>query len=376
MKNKDSAVIIGTYINAYSIYKGLKEISFQGDIYAIDTRVEKTKTFLEVMTDDVKVIKKKLETVEDIIEIVNSISADKRYMFFTDEECIDIIKEAITGERISGVVAFTGSGIDNKLIFNRYEFYQFIEKNQLAIVPQTISSDVDPFDTIGNRFIIRPNNSWEDNIKTPRLSIVESKEQLEEIEQGYLKLGMKRNMWCYQEVLSSESKHNLSVCGWYDEEEKLFLITRKVVQHPPKTGCGDVVEVVEKYPHKLLEYAENILAALKYRGPFELEFVYDINTGRYCVIELNPRFWMQHELVEKNSDYYLIRKSLNQQCKPHLDLKYKYWINTNQLIYRLLKGQIGIIRYLKQSIKAPGVRNSLKWTKYYFRLKKEMDRSY
>lgn len=371
MKLKEGAVIIGTYINAYSIYKGLKAINFSGQIFAIETQQE-AKTFIEIVAKDVQVIKKKLETINDIIDIIHRLNVDKKYIFFTNEEYMDVIKKAIERGEISNVIAFTGSEIDNNLIFNRYKFYKFIEKNKLALVPKTISSDEDPFIFLGEKFIIRPNNSWEDNIKTPRLSIVENKETLEAIEKGYTELGMTRNMWCYQEVLSSLSRHNLSVCGWYEQGEKKFFVTRKVVQHPPKTGCGDVVEIVEEYPEKLLEYTENILSALKYRGPFELEFVYDIDTGRYCVIELNPRYWMQHELLERNTDYYLIRKNIGQNSVQALskNIRYKYWINTNQFLYRILKGQFSLFKYLKTSVKAPGMLRSIKWMRFYYNLKK------
>lgn len=369
MNKSESAIIIGTYINAYSIYKCLKKVGFSGNIYAVDVQMEKKKTFIETLAKDIKVIKVKLQTIDDVVNFIDKIVSKRKYMFFTDEECIDVVKAAVQSGRVKDLVAYTGSDLDNKFIFNRYEFYRFIEYNNLALVPKTISSDENPFEILGDKFIIRPKNSWEGDIKTPRLSIVENQEELYKIENEYLALGMKKSMWCYQELLSSVDQHNLSVCGWYEETGKLFSVTRKVIQHPPKTGCGDVIEIVKEYPSILLEYTEKVLSALKYRGPFELEFVYDINTQRYCVIELNPRYWMQHELMEKNSDYFLIRKNLNQTCTPCVNEKYRYWINTNQFMYRLVKGQIGLVRYLKHAVKVPGVFKTLKWTKYYFRIK-------
>lgn len=367
---KESAIIFGTYINAYSIYKCLKKVGFQGNIYAIDSQNENGKTFLEVMCNDVKIIRSALKTADDIKSALNKCVGEKKYIFFTDEECIDIVKAAIKNNEITNTVAYTGSEINNELIFNRYEFYKYIEDNQLAPVPKTISSRENPFDIFGDKFIVRPNNSWEGNIKTPRLSIIDNQEKLDEIEEEYKSLGMQREMWSYQELLSSINQHNLSVCGWYEETNKLFVVTRKVLQHPPKTGCGDVIEIVKEYPNTLLEYTDNILRKLKYRGPFEMEFVYDLKSKRYCVIELNPRYWMQHELIEENTNYYLIRKNLEQECELEVKFDYKYWINTNQFVFRLLKGRFSLLKYLEKSVKAPGVMKTLKWAKYYFESRK------
>ena len=372
MKNgkPDSAIIIGTYINAFSIYRSLRYINFMGDIYVLDAETNTSPSFIEMMTKDIILLKTRFGSNEEFVDIINKIEGNRKFVFLTNEEYLDILKEAMESNKIKNVVAFTGSLIDNKLILNRYEFYQFIEKNNLAFVPRTILSEENPFEVLGDIFIIRPNNSWEGGIKTPRLSIVHTEEELNKIEKEYLELGMTREMWCYQEVLSSVSQHNLSVCGWFDAKDYLFVVTRKVVQHPPKTGCGDIVEIVENYPKELLRYTKNILSALKYRGAFELEFVYDTKRNRFSVIELNPRYWMQHELIEKNTDYYLIRKNLGQAVSPKYKMIYKYWVNTNQFLYRILCGQIHLLKYVVRSVKAPGIIKSLRWSTIYLRYRK------
>ena len=88
---------------------------------------------------------------------------------------------------------------------------------------------------------------------------------------------------------------------------------------------------------------------------------------------IRDRYWMQHELIEKNTDYYLIRRNIGQTVDQCLctEIKYKYWINTNQFLYRILKGQFSLVKYLKTSIKAPGILNSLKWTRFYYKLKRK-----
>jgi hypothetical protein len=55
---------------------------------------------------------------------------------------------------------------------------------------------------------------------------------------------------------------------------------------------------------------KNILDALGFSGPFEMEFLLDPDDGRFKVIELNPRYWMQHRLLAALAANVLIRRHL------------------------------------------------------------------
>ncbi len=367
---KECAIIIGTYINAYSIYRSLKAIKYKYPIIAIETQTEKAKCLSEILTGDVKIIKKVITNPMEIIPVINEI-LDKnttKYIFFTSEEYIDTIKQGTKTKELENVVAYTGARNDNGIIFDRYRFYQFIEERDLAYVPRTINGTENPIEEFGNTFIIRPKRSWEENIRTPRLSIVHGLVEKEKTEGDFRSLGMMEDMWCYQELLSTDDRHNVSVCGWYDNDFEQFAVTRKLVQHPPKTGNGDVVEIFDSFPLGLVKSTRAILQAVEYAGPFEMEYVYDLNSRQYKVIELNPRYWMQHELVGCLTDHSLIRRNLGQilvNSKAPEFLPHRYWVNTNQMLYRLLKGQWEMFHYLSNSIKAPGFLNTIRWLPYY-----------
>lgn len=366
----ECAVVIGTYTNACSIIDGLKKIRYPHDIIAIDPTVNKAKCLCEVVFPDVQVIKKKVENLEDISILINDKIGEstRKYIFMTSEEFIEPIRKAIQKGELKNTIAHTGSGIDNDLIFDRFKFYRFVESLNIKNVPVTISSTEDPNRIFGNDYIIRVNKSWEGSKKLPRLRIVHSLEEKETVENEFRDAGLTPEMWSYQELLSTADAHNVSVCGWYDEQYHQYAITRKILQHPPKVGNGDVVEIYHDVPGSIMIQTETILKALKYCGPFEMEFVYDEKSCEYKLIELNPRFWMQHGLIEEVTNYSLIRRAVGQSDLteiPEGKLRHLFWINGTQAIYRLAKGQLGIIRFLSNGICMPPISKAIRWLFFY-----------
>lgn len=376
--SRECAFIIGSYTNACSIISGLKQIKYPGKIIVIDPSVDKAKCFAEVVFPGLKVIKRKVTDLDDIIEMINR-EVDSRIpktIFMTSEEFIEPVRKAIEDERLQNTVAHTGSGIDNDLIFDRFKFYRFVESLGIKNVPRTIASTENPFKEFGTDFIVRVNKSWEGNKKLPRLKIVHSKEEKESVEKQFMEDDLTSDMWCYQELLSTVDTHNVSVCGWYDREFHQYAITRKILQHPPKIGNGDVVEIYHDAPESLVKQTEVILKALEYTGAFEMEFVLDSNSGEYKLIELNPRFWMQHGLVEKVTDCSLIRRAVGENDLSEIEpmkLGHLYWVNGTQAIYRLLKGQVSILKYLKHGVCMPSIPQAIKWGFYYRKYVNECD---
>lgn len=369
-KSDECAIIIGTYTNACSIIQGLKDIHYEHSIIAIDPTVNFAKCLTEVVFPEIKTLKKKVSNLDEIIDLINNETGNniKKIIFMTSEELIEPIREAIQDGRLQNTIAHTGSAIDNDLIFDRFKFYRFLENLGIFNVPHTIPSNNDPFKVFGDDFIIRVNKSWEGNKKLPRLQIVHSKREKDIVEKKFMEDGLTPDMWSYQELLSTVDTHNVSVCGWYDETFHQYAVTRKILQHPPKTGNGDVVEIYNKAPHVLIEQTDRILNALKYTGAFEMEFVLDANSGEYKLIELNPRFWMQHGLIEKVTDCALIRRAIGQKeiCEiPISKLHHLYWINGTQGIYRLLKGQVVILKYLFNGVCVPSILQASRWGLYY-----------
>jgi hypothetical protein len=170
--------------------------------------------------------------------------------------------------------------------------------------------------------------------------------------------------WCYQEVLSLAPHHNVSVCGWHGLETRRYAATRKLLQFPERQGNGDVCELIE-LPPDFSEITRKLLNELGYTGPFELEFVRDLRTGRDVIIELNPRFWMQHPLVGANLDQTLVRHylGLSNAKLPCDSLQPRYWVNTIVALNRLLRADLRSWKYLRSphAILMPPLGITLRW---------------
>lgn len=371
---KECVVVIGSYINACSIIWSLKKINYRNKIYVAEFHEDKARCMAEVLLNDINIIKAEIFDELQLINVINdNIPSDVYKIFlFTSEEFIEPIRHAIDNNKIINALAYTGSKVDNNLIFDRFKFYKFIERLGHSCIPKTISSAENPEENLGDSYIIRVNSSWNELKKLPRLKIVNSIEERECFESSLLAKGLTRDMWSYQELLSVSDKDNLSVCGWYDSDFKQFVVTRKILQHPPKTGNGDVVEVYKDAPRYIIDVTMDILKALEYVGPFEMEFVFDLSTNQYKVIELNPRFWMQHGLVNDITGNSLIRRALGERGLipvDYKDVQYGAWINGNRVLYHIIKGNFEVIKYLTIGKFYPSFWGFLKWMLYYLNYK-------
>lgn len=132
------------------------------------------------------------------------------------------------------------------------------------------------------------------------------------------------------DLLSTDPRHNISVSGYYDSQDYKIQCTTKIVQHPRTGGSGDVVKVLSEFDQKIVAASLKICEALKWEGPFEIEFIRDSN-GNLKINEMNPRFWMQHGLFNWNSNDFTAKRMLGLEvdnCESAVNGKRKaYWIN-------------------------------------------------
>jgi hypothetical protein len=346
------ALIFGTHLNANSIIRGLVTVGIDPKNICLINESGKPwfsarllNPFIKTREfdfDDAAKLPQKLRELFGI-EII-------KVLFFTDERFLTELSTARRHGKTQDIRFFPGSDRYMETILDRLKFYRFIEKNQLAPVPKTIPGDKNPFELLDGRVLVRPNVSWRSSCTRQSVAIVASKAELEKIIDLYRKDGLRPEDWCYQEVLSTKAKHNISVCGWYDAKEQHLFCTRKLLQHPESCGNGDVIELMLTAPGSIIEQSYALLQALEYKGPLELEWVFDENNGIYKIIELNPRFWMQHSLAGAASRQAVIRRYMGVNCDFHFlkninPNQVRYWVNPLYALFRLLKGDLLGIRF-------------------------------
>ncbi len=165
-------------------------------------------------------------------------------------------------------------------------------------------------------FILKPRLSWVGTRKLPRGVIcfteAESASALAQLQAQ----GVDRELLFVQQFMPNAE--NISVSGFYHPqrpERRFFIASRKVLGDGGALSTGVLVATVPP-PPGLGARVAHMLDTLNYHGPFEMEFLHDAATNEYLVLELNPRFWMQHGLFISGYENILIRAYLDESFKP------------------------------------------------------------
>lgn len=365
----DVAVVCGGGINAHSILLSLSRLSWQGRVVLL-RHASQEQGFVECVSRSVEVWAPEIldnNSVPGMLEDHFG-NAERIFVLFTDEKFHPAFAAWARTHPESRIRAYVGSVQLLSEILDRYLFCQFISDRALAQVPKTIQGTDDPFDAFGESFIVRPRYSWRGLAQRERVKLVKGRDEYAAALQSFASRGLKADDLSFQELLSIRNEDNVSICGWYGPDKQHLYCTRKVLQWPPSTGGGDLVERIDP-PVGLMQQATTILKAFEYEGPFELEFVFDANTHTYKVIELNPRFWLQHGLIEAITGCALVSGCLG--CEPlpvsEREQGLRYWVNPLYSCSRALKLDLRSMRcWLSPASWAPfGLRDAVRYGVHY-----------
>ncbi len=343
----DTAIVCGNHINAHTIVRNLARLGWTGHIVLL--RDESEHAGLAVcLNPQVEHWAVAIHSADELPSLIEARYGNEGtvFVFFTDERYHLAFAAWRERHPTSPLRFYLGSTAHMLAVLDRYEFCRFIEMRRLAVVPRTIQGDEDPFAAFGDSFIMRPRLSWFGVAQRERVKLVNGRAEHEAALNAFASRGLKPADLSYQELLSIRNQDNVSVSGWYGPSVQHLFCSRKVLQYPPKTGGGDVVELLAP-PPAVMEQAKNILAALAYEGPFELEFVFDERANAFKVTELNPRFWLQQGLIEAVSGCALISTYMGREPQPTTEAErtLRYWVNPLYTVFRALKVDFRSLRY-------------------------------
>jgi hypothetical protein len=278
----NNAVIFSNYINAYSIAKAIKKVGYFDSYLSSETSKSRLCRFEQ----------KSLQTGD--------------FLFFTTEF---LLKKYLDKK---DKFHFNFNIKDNQLIDDKLNFAEWL----LSIKEKPVPHYMDVTKVKKFPILLKGKASFKEGVRVPRGFKLDFIEDLTTIEQKVQNLGFSVSDFFLQKFLEN-STQNISVVGYHDFEKNelnVSLITAKyLMDNTPLSGStGDVVVEI-KDPENLLERANEILNKLEYRGVYELEFILDEDTKEYYVLEINPRFWMQHGLFELKNNI-LIKRYLNIHC--------------------------------------------------------------
>lgn len=188
---------------------------------------------------------------------------------------------------------------------------------------------------------LKARHSWSESRKMPRGYICRSAADVGRALEQLTADGWERSQFFWQRLIAGPITNNYSVCGFADATDparSAMLVVRKVLGDGPTVmSCGAVVETVRD-PASLLSRAARLVGALNYTGPFELEFLRDPSSDQYYLLELNPRFWMQHGLFIDGYDNVVISRYMGLETPAFPDglpFRSLTWINTVDFLYRV-----------------------------------------
>lgn len=131
-------------------------------------------------------------------------------------------------------------------------------------------------------------------------------------------------------------------CGFFGLYQhgvcKRVFMHRRIRENPPTGGASACAESF--YDEKLKEYGLRILDELHWHGVAMVEFRYDLRTGDYTLLEINPKFWGSLDLALAagvDFPFYLC------QMAEGVDLRYSEEYRTNVRHHWPLSGEIGHI---------------------------------
>lgn len=332
-------IIASDYVNGISIYQSLKALKVKGNIIVLNTsgRNMAGKIFPELE------IKDDVNTNDQLLDYLYSFEKSTiKYLFLTHEKFHGVLWGKREELKEHNVIYHIGNK-NPELILDKTEFLQNLKQNTQVPVP--VSFDVNHIDQIIFPVFLKPKSSFVGDQRNPlKKMVVKEKSGLFKYLHHVKKLGISTDEIEIQELLSTETKDNVSVSGWYENGFYRFYQTQKILQHPPKRGNGDVVKLMELNP-VLEKQTLEVMQLLDYHGPFEAEFVKEAKGNKYKLIEINPRFWMQHGLIEQVSGHLLVARYCGLSAMEPND-EYDYWMYTAIVPIQIAKLRLRYFSYI------------------------------
>lgn len=270
--------VFSTYINAWTIQRGLAKLDIP----------------LNVISD-----------TEGLLARSNRSLIKGEWLFFTEESSLLRYYDAQDYH-------FFPRELDKNLIDDKFAFAKaLIAMGEYPIACWDLK-DIEPCETLEFPIYLKAKHSWFGTRKLPRGYLCNTPADLGKALKTIESLDISKDLFFLQRLLPGDEKNNISTCGFFDyhnPHRNVIVVTQKVLSTDGKIGFGSIVETIQD-PELLRARTHHILTTLRYTGPFELEFLYDARDQTYYVLELNPRFWMQHGIFIEGYENRVIRAYL------------------------------------------------------------------
>lgn len=257
-----TAFTFSSYINAFTLAAGLKRLGMK--LYTTDKQPYFS-----------------IPSAEGV--------ADSSWLFFTEEASL---RQGLQG-------AFHGRFLPTRfpmhLLDDKWRFAEWLQ-TKAGLTQGLEQWHIADIPSIRFPCLVKAKHSWYDQRKTPRGWICRTIDALQNAFKEIEQAGFPPDSFFIQEWLGDEACRVISVCGFHDaanHRRNLTAIVERVAAHTKGLSCSAAVESIPDQ-WGLLYQASAILDELEFTGPYEIEFL--VVGEQVRVLELNPRFWMQHAI--------------------------------------------------------------------------------
>lgn len=257
-----TAFTFSSYINAFTLAAGLKRLGIK--LYTTD----KQPYF-------------PIPSAEGI--------ADSIWLFFTEEASL---RQGLQGT-FRG--RFLPTSFPIHLLDDKWHFAEWLQ-TKAGLIQGIDQWHIADIPSIRFPCLVKAKHSWYGQRKMPRGWICRT---IDDLRHALLQIERERlpyEVFFVQEWLGDEACRVISVCGFHDtanHRRNLTAIVERVASHTTGLSCSAAVESIPDQ-WGLLYQASGILDELEFTGPYEMEFL--VVGEQVRVLELNPRFWMQHAI--------------------------------------------------------------------------------
>jgi hypothetical protein len=217
------------------------------------------------------------------------------WLFFTEEASLRQALERCQGDPGKPGPQFLPIRFPLELLDDKWAFAEFLAED--ASGPQCLRQW--PISRAADAtfpLILKCRHSWAGTRKLPRGWVCEDSAALRQRHAKLAEQRLEESWFFLQEWVTGPSVRMLSVGGFFDvanPARNLALVTDRVASYGGEPSSSAAL-VTTPDIWGLAGQAARVLARLDFHGPYELEFLVTEDGCR--VVELNPRFWMQHGL--------------------------------------------------------------------------------
>ncbi|CAA0189533.1 hypothetical protein ACE1MK_14160 [Tenacibaculum maritimum] len=293
MNKNINILVLGGYVNGYSIIKelhekGVRNIVLFDYVRSIGSVSNKIKSFVR--------IEKKSESLKKAILDLKK-RCDYIIIYPTDDLQIEFLHEIY-----NEIINFCFIPFNKKTIIpslDKYTQYHFCEKYNIPYPKTKNINEVGEIDLIAKMLfpvLVKPAKRYDSSMGVFRSMFIKGVDDLNNKRNKLTSLLNKEVSLIVSEFIPGDDTNIYAYVGYRSKEGKVLneWIGKKLTQYPDRFGVFS--SAINTAPEIIKRQGEKLLNVMDLHGICEPEFKYDERDGKYKLMEINLRSMMWHRL--------------------------------------------------------------------------------